>query len=138
MKLAKNISIDIHQMTLNLPKFEQFGEAQQISRSSKAVRSTIVEGYGRRYYKADYVKFIIYALASNGETLDHLDTLHETKSLADKKIFDDLHNKLVTLGRKINNFLQLIQTSHQPPGHTGKSKGKDNSSHNLPQPASSI
>jgi four helix bundle protein len=137
-KLAKDISIDIHNMTLNLPKFEQFEEAQQIRRSSKAVRSTIVEGYGRRHYRADYIKFIIYALASNDETLDHLETLYETNSLANKRTFDDLHNKVTILGRKINNFLQAIQTSHQPPGHADKSKVNDNSFRKLPQPESSI
>ncbi len=49
---ARQLSIMIHEMTLKLPKFEQFEEAQQIRRSSKSVRSNIVEGYGRRKYKA--------------------------------------------------------------------------------------
>jgi four helix bundle protein len=66
-RMAKDLSIDIHKMSLSLPKFEQFEEAHQIRKSSKSVRSTIVEGYGRRYYKADFIKFIIYALASNDE-----------------------------------------------------------------------
>jgi four helix bundle protein len=69
--LAKELSLDIHLMTAKLPKFEQYEEAQQIRRSSKSVRSNIVEGYGRRFYKADYLKFLIYSLASNDETLDH-------------------------------------------------------------------
>jgi four helix bundle protein len=70
-------------MTLPLPKFEQFEEAQQIRRSSKTVRSCIVEGYGRRRYKADFIKFLIYSLSSNDETIDHLETLFETESLKD-------------------------------------------------------
>ena len=53
--IAREVSIEVHAMTLLLPKFEQFEEAQQIRRSSKSVRSNIVEGYGRRYYKADFV-----------------------------------------------------------------------------------
>src|SRR5687768_14052560 len=73
-RMAKDLSIDIHKMTLTLPKFEQFEEASQIRKSSKNVRSTIVEGYRRRYYKAGYIKYIIYALASNDETIDHLET----------------------------------------------------------------
>ena len=40
----------------HLPKFEQFETGQQIRRSSKSVRSTIVEGYGRRTYQAEYFK----------------------------------------------------------------------------------
>lgn len=73
-------------MTFILPKFEQFEEAQQIRRSSKTVRSNIVEGYGRRRYKADFIKFLIYSLSSNDETIDHLETLFETESLKDEAI----------------------------------------------------
>lgn len=47
-KLLREVVISIHSMTLSLPKFEQFEEAQQIRRSVKSIRSNIVEGYGRR------------------------------------------------------------------------------------------
>ena len=117
-KLARELSIDIHKMTLTLPKIEQFEEAQQIRKSSKSVRSTIVEGYGRRYYKADFIRFIIYALASNDETIDHLEMLFETESLKDKILYDRLHQNLELLGRKLNNFLQSVQQSHGKPGLT--------------------
>jgi four helix bundle protein len=100
-------------MTLTLPKFEQFEEAQQIRRSIKSVRSTIVEGYGRRYYKSDFVKFLIYAQASNLETIDHLEILYETKSLKNEAVFTDLHNRLTILGKKLNNFVQSVIRSHE-------------------------
>lgn len=45
---ARDLSIDVHKMTLQLPKFERFEEASQIRRSMISVRSNIVEGYGRR------------------------------------------------------------------------------------------
>ena len=106
------MSIEIHKMTWTLPKFEQFEEAQQIRRSSKTVRSCIVEGYGRRKYKADFIKFLIYALSSNDETIDHLETLYETESLKDKNIYDLLHTKVEVLGKKLNNFLQSVERSH--------------------------
>src|SRR5688572_15814681 len=121
-QLARELSIEIHAMTLALPKFEQFEEAQQIRRSSKSVRSTIVEGYGRRFYKADYIKFIIYALSSNDETIDHLETLYETKSLSDQILFDHLHKKTELLGKKLNNFLTAIQNQHSKPYKEGASE----------------
>ena len=111
-QLSKEIVIDIHKMSLSLPKFEQFEEAQQIRRSSKTVKSCIVEGYGIRLYKADFIKFLIYSLSSNDETIDHLETLFETESLKDKEHYDELHKKIETLGKKINNFLQAVQRSH--------------------------
>lgn len=124
-QLARELSIEIHEMTLGLPKFEQFEEGQQIRRSSKSVRSTIVEGYGRRFYKADYIKFIIYALSSNDETIDHLETLFETKSLTDQVLYDKLSEKAVLLGRKLNNFLKAIQKQHSKPFQTGDANEPD-------------
>ena len=111
-QLAREIVIDIHNMSLTLPKFEQFEEAQQIRRSSKSVRSCIVEGYGRRRYKADFIRFLIFSLSSNDETLDHLEILYETKSLQDEGIFNSLHKKIDLLGKKLNNFIQAVEQSH--------------------------
>ncbi len=99
-------------MTLTLPKFEMFKEGSQIRRSSKSVKSNLVEGYGRRNYKNEYIRFITFALASNDETIDHLEALYETESLKDKNLFVDLHNKLEILGKKINCFLQSVQKEH--------------------------
>jgi len=71
-----------------------------------------VEGYGRRNYKNDYIRFITFALASNDETIDHLETLYETESLTDDKIFKQIDSKLQILGKKINKFLQSVQKQH--------------------------
>lgn len=111
-QLARELTIEIHKMTFTLPKFEQFEEAQQIRRSSKSVRSNIVEGYGRRRYKADFIKFLIYSLSSNDETVDHLETLFETESLRDEPLYSSLHLKLELLGKKLNNFIQAVERNH--------------------------
>lgn len=47
-KLANEVSIEIHKMTLSLPDFEKYEIGSQIRRSSKSVKSNIVEGYGRK------------------------------------------------------------------------------------------
>lgn len=111
-RLAKEVVIEVHTISLTLPKFEQFEEAQQIRRSSKSVKSCIVEGYGRRRYKAEFIKFLTYSIASNDETTDHLETLFETGSLADHESYNNLHIKLDCLGKKINLFLQAVERSH--------------------------
>ena len=111
-QISRELTIEIHKMTFILPKFEQFEEAQQIRRSSKTVRSNIVEGYGRRRYKADFIKFLIYSLSSNDETIDHLETLFETESLKDDALYNSLHLKLELLGKKLNNFIQAVERDH--------------------------
>lgn len=111
--LARELTIDIHEMTLHLPKYELYEVGSQIRRSSKSTRSNIVEGYGRRFYKADFIRFIIYALASNDETIDHLETLFETKSLTSMETFQKLLDNATLLGKKLNLFLQSVQRNHQ-------------------------
>lgn len=91
---AKEMSIDIHKMTMKLPRFEFYEVGSQIRRSSKSIRSNIVEGYGRRRYKADYIRFLVYAHSSTDETRDHLDTLFETGSLTDENEYKIISEKL--------------------------------------------
>ena len=104
-QLSRDLVIDIHKMTLfKLPTFEMYEEGKQIRKSIKSVKSTIVEGYGRRRYKQDFIRFLIYAIASNDETIDHLETLFETESLKDNELYRDLGERLDKLGRKLNLF----------------------------------
>ncbi len=111
--MARTLVIDMHRMTLTkLPKFEMFEEGGQIRRSMKSVKSTIVEGYGRRRYKQEFIRFLTYALASSDETTDHLENLFETESLTDAASYDELHRRLDVLGKKLNLFLQSVEKSH--------------------------
>jgi len=47
-KESKQLAIEVHKLSLMLPKFELYEEGAQIRRSSKAITSLICEGYGRR------------------------------------------------------------------------------------------
>jgi four helix bundle protein len=109
-KLAREVSIETHRMTLtHLPKFEWYEAGSQIRRASKAIRANIVEGYGRRRYKAEYLKHLTYAQASCDETTDYLETLNETGSLTDTTVFESISSKLQTLGKKLNLFIQSVE-----------------------------
>ncbi|MGE0561868.1 MAG: four helix bundle protein [Flavobacteriales bacterium] len=109
---ARTVSIAIHRMTMTeLPKFELFEVGSQIRRSSKSVRSNIVEGYGRRRYVVEYIRFLTFSISSNDETIDHLETLFETESLKNKELYHDLHEQLEILGKQLNMFIQAIERS---------------------------
>jgi four helix bundle protein len=112
-QLARELVVAIHDMTLTKPPtLEMFEEGAQIRRAIKSVKSNIVEGYGRRRYKQEFIRYIDYALASCDETADHLDTLIATKSLMDSTTAEELIKKLDKLGRKLNLFLKSIERSH--------------------------
>lgn len=112
-KKAHKLVIEVHEMTLKLPKFEMYEEGSQIRRSSKSIKSNIVEGFGRRRYKQEFIKFLTYSLASCDETVDHLDTLYETKSLKDKEKYDYFYEEYDHLGRMITNFIKSVDSGHK-------------------------
>lgn len=112
-QLAREISIEIHQMSLESPRFELYETGSQIRRSSKSIRSNIVDGYGRRRFKKDFIRFLIYAQSSVDETRDHLETLHETGSLKDQVVFKNILGKLNVLGRKPYKFIEGVENQHK-------------------------
>jgi four helix bundle protein len=106
---SKRLAIEVHKMSLRLPKFELYEEGSQVRRSSKSVTSMIVEGYGRRRYKADFIKYLIYAQSECDETITHLDFLVETGSATDREEIDRLKNDYDILSKRINKFTQWVE-----------------------------
>ena len=86
-----------------------YEEGSQIRRSSKGITSCIVEGYGRRKYKSDFIKFLVYAHASCDETILHLNFLKDTHDLNNEEV-NYLVNAYDELGGKINRFIQYVES----------------------------
>ena len=116
---SKKLAIQIHRISLTFPKFELYEEGSQIRRSSKAVTTLIVEGYSRRRYKADFIKFLTYAQAECDETMVHLDFLFETESFKDEKNYNQIKNDYMALSKLINKFIQWVETNLNDFTNTG-------------------
>ena len=113
-QLARELSIDIHRMTLHEhPKFEMYEEGSQIRRSSKSIRANIVEGYGRRRYKMEVVCHLAYAPASARETEDHINTPWETGSLTNELLCQDLRTRINTTIAKLVVFTRGVEQNHE-------------------------
>ena len=98
----------VHSMSLGLPKTEQYELGSQIRRSAQSVRSNIVEGYGRREYKAEFIRFLIFADASLLETESHLEMI---KELYENTAVDELLEEYHSLGKKVSSFINYVETS---------------------------
>lgn len=107
---SKRLAIEIHKISLALPKHELYEEGSQFRRSSKSVSSNIVEAYGRRRYKADFIKHLIYS-QSQCETMVHLDFLFETQSWKDQGKYLKLLEDYQGLSKRINKFIQGVEKS---------------------------
>ena len=114
-KMAEQLVIQIHNMTINdLPAFEMYETGSQIRRSIKSVKANIVEGYGRKQSKKEYLQFLKIALASNIETMDHLETLYKTGSLNDSDLYQALVEDLDHLGKALRRFMTAVQNDYRP------------------------
>lgn len=90
----------VHSLSLKLPKYELYKLGSQIRRSSDSVVTNIVEGYGRKRYKADFIKFLVYSHSSNDETILHFKKLlHLYPNIIEPH--RDILNDYETLGAQI-------------------------------------
>ena len=117
-QLACQAATAVHRRTLReLPKFEMYEEGSQIRRSMKSLRPNIVEGYGRRRYKQEFIRFLVFAHAFCDETIDHLEGIFETQSLTNETTYRDLSTQLDLLGRKLNSFIESVEREHRAGSH---------------------
>ncbi len=105
-----NLFYKVHRLSLQLPKYELYELGSQIRRSADSVNTNIVEGYGRRRYKADFLKFLIYSHSSNDETLNHLEKIIQLyPGIMEDHLY--LKKEYDNLGGKINSFIKYVETS---------------------------
>ncbi len=105
-KLAFEYALEVHFMSLKLPKFELYEQGSQVRRSSKSIKDNIVEGWGRRRYKHDFIKFLVYAHASLLECLCQLEMIKQLHPETDLKT---LIEKYDILGAKLFNFISYVE-----------------------------
>ncbi len=105
---AYKLAIEVHHMSLKMPKYELYEQGSQIRRSSKSIKDTIAEGYGRRRYKAEFIRYLIFSHASCDETISHLNMINDIHFL--ESPLTDLIEQYELLGKKINKFIQYVET----------------------------
>ena len=65
---AYRLALELHKLSLQFPRIEQFALADQVRRASKSVCANIAEGFARqRSSSADFQRFIVMALGSSDE-----------------------------------------------------------------------
>jgi four helix bundle protein len=110
--LSHRLAVRVHEMTISLPNFEMYEEGSQIRRSAKAISANIVEGFGRRRYKKEFIRFMVYAHSSSLETIEHLSILFETHSIG-KGIYEELKELCEKLSKMIYKFILAVEKGHK-------------------------
>ena len=105
---SMTLFFETHPFSLLLPKFELYELGSQLRRSSDSINSNIVEGYGRRRYKNDFIKHLTYSHSSNLECRNHLVKIKFLyPELAEKAEF--LSQSYDRLGIKIDRFINYVE-----------------------------
>ena len=113
-KLSFDLYIKTHKISLELPKFELYELGSQMRRASDSVVSNIVEGYGRRAYKQEFIRFLIFSHASCQEMNCHISKINILyPTLVDRAEFLEIKYNL--LGGQIYNFIKYVE-KHWKPG----------------------
>ena len=65
---AYRLSLEVHRMSLEFPRIEQFALADQVRRASKSICANLAEGFGRqRLSRPEFGRFLMMAIGSADE-----------------------------------------------------------------------
>lgn len=114
-RMAHDLAVQVHKLSLKLPRLELYEEAPQVRRSSKSVASQIVEGRALRRYKADYLRYLNRAYASSEETMEHIHFLLETGSaeICRAEWVETLAS-YDRLTRSLFKYVRAVEEQHKP------------------------
>ena len=106
-QVSYRLAKEVHLMTMQLPKYELYEQGSQVRRSTKSIKDTIAEGYGRRRYKDEFIRYLIFAHSSCDEALSQLNMISDIH-YPDNPL-TKLINEYDILGRKINKYIEYVE-----------------------------
>ena len=66
---AYRLSVELHKISLELPRIEQFALADQLRRASKSICANLTEGFAKQSHSAaEYRRYVVTAIGSSDET----------------------------------------------------------------------
>lgn len=107
-KIGLKLFYIVHPASLKLPKYEMYELGSQLRRSSDSLVTNIVEGYGRKAYKAEFIRFLTFSWSSCLETVNHLEKInHLYKNIIPNN--EELIVRYKELSSKIFNFIKYVE-----------------------------
>ncbi len=106
---AHYLAIEVHKLTISLPRSEDYSLTSQIRRASSSAASNISEAFGRKTHR-DKANFYTIARGSGYETQNHL-IYGESVGYFEKEVVATLHNKYNDLILEINKIIRSLSQS---------------------------
>ncbi len=104
---SMDLVTEIHLITKQLPKEEQYGLISQIRRCAVSIPSNIAEGYGRKSTN-DYKRFLQIAIGSLFELQTQIEITKKLKYLNDQT-YSILDDKTREIERMLSSLIRKIK-----------------------------
>jgi four helix bundle protein len=111
-QIAHELGVACHHFSLLLPRYELYETGSQLRRSSKSISANIVEGYCRRRYKAEFIRFLVFSHASCNETIEWMEYVRDCHPDFQEGT-EDFLPRYNQLGGKINRFIGAVERDHR-------------------------
>ncbi|GAA0373296.1 four helix bundle protein [Bacillus horti] len=98
-----NLGKDIHQVTHQFPKHEQYELGSQLRRAAISIPLNIAEGYGKKQSVADFKRFLLIALGSCNEVQVLLDYAKDFSYISEEQ-YGLLWERADQLGKQLNKL----------------------------------
>lgn len=106
-QIASKLRKEIYQ---EIPDNWKIDSIQQIKRASASIAANIAEGFSRKYYKKDFLRFLSFAIGSSDECQNHTKALYESKHISKEKS-DYLQKSFKDLFIRIINYRNRIKSA---------------------------
>jgi four helix bundle protein len=106
-KKARQLKIELSQLTKAFPSEEKFRLKDQLFRSSRSVGTQLAEGHGRQTYP-DRIRFCVIARGSLSETLSHLIDAFDENYITEEQLIH-FRNKVTEVEKLLNGYISYLE-----------------------------
>ena len=111
---AYRVSLDLHRASLQFPRIEQHGLADQVRRASKSICGNIAEGYGkRRRSHAEFKRYLLMAIGSADEMQVWLRYCSDLEYV-DQKLSERWRDEYRQIARMLQGLYSNMSSSSDP------------------------
>ena len=103
-KLARQLSLEIFNLSKSFPKEERYSLTDQIRRSSRSVGAQIAEAWAKRRYKKHFISKLTDSDGEQQETQHWIETALDCGYIT-KKLSKDWLERYASVGRMLNSMI---------------------------------
>jgi len=111
-KISTQLELEVIKLVNNIRFNWRIVQVNQIKRSSSSISANINEGWSRRFYPKDYIRFLIIALGSSDETKHHLKIMYNNECISELDYLN-LHKQYKNLSVRILNLINFLKKKYK-------------------------